>query len=329
MTRYNSNDPANRRIADLESALKRHTHDVSSLRQGTATNGQVLTWNDADLSWIPAPAGAGGVTVNGTVNEIEVTSTGSAYIVGLTDNITVTGVNTGSLTLDTTVTDPTLDPGEISWDTDYHTAVLKTTNGVEFHLGTGLYQRVHNASGVTISKGDIVYVSGSQGTDTLQVTKAIATSEATSAPTVGIACEELLHGADGYIQIYGLLQGLNTNDYTAGQPIYLSSTVAGGWQTSLPIAPNHGTFVGWVVKSAGGGAGSIFVKIHNYNELEELSDVYIPSPVNGDVLTYNTTNQRWEAAQPSGGSLLAAGNIDGGEPDTNYGGIAPFDAGGV
>jgi len=327
--RPNVNDPINKKFSDISLTLKTHTHPVSALRQGTATNGQVLTWSDADLSWVPAPAGAGGVTVSGTENEIVVTSTGSSYIVGLTDNITVTGVNTGSLTLDTTITDPTLNPGELSWDTDYHTAILQTTNGVEFHLGTGLYQRVHNSSNVTINKGDIVYVSGSQGTDTLQVTKAIATSEATSAPTVGLACENLAHGDDGYIQVYGLLQGLNTNIYSSGQPIYLSSTVAGGWQTSLPTAPNHGTFVGWVVKSAGGGAGSIFVKIHNYNELEELSDVYIPEPINGDVLTYSTTNQRWEAAQPSGGSLLAAGNIDGGEPDTNYGGIAPFDAGGV
>jgi hypothetical protein len=38
------------------------------------------------------------------------------------------------------------------------------------------------------------------------------------------------------------------------------------------------------------------VHIQNGYELGELHDVYVPSPTNGQVLTYNTTNERWQAA---------------------------------
>lgn len=60
MARHNINDPVNARLSNIELKLKQHNHDVSSLRQGDATDGDVLTWSDADNAWVPAASTGGG-----------------------------------------------------------------------------------------------------------------------------------------------------------------------------------------------------------------------------------------------------------------------------
>jgi hypothetical protein len=54
--------------------------------------------------------------------------------------------------------------------------------------------------------------------------------------------------------------------------------------------------VAFLVKKAGAGAGSIFVNIQNYQELEELSDVLISGPMTGDLLRWNATLGVWQNA---------------------------------
>lgn len=67
MARHNINDPINARLSNIELKLKQHNRDVSSLRQGVsslrqgdATDGDVLTWSDADNAWVPAASTGGG-----------------------------------------------------------------------------------------------------------------------------------------------------------------------------------------------------------------------------------------------------------------------------
>jgi len=62
-----------------------------------------------------------------------------------------------------------------------------------------------------------------------------------------------------------------------------------------PEAPNNGVFIGFCVR-AHASTGVIFVNVQNGYELEELHNVYAPSPTNGQVLTYVSGNSRWEAA---------------------------------
>lgn len=60
--------------------------------------------------------------------------------------------------------------------------------------------------------------------------------------------------------------------------------------------------------------------------LDDLADVDAPSPVDGYVLTFDTTNG-WQAEAPSGSG--GSPNLDGGHADSNYGGVAALDAGGA
>jgi hypothetical protein len=80
------------------------------------------------------------------------------------------------------------------------------------------------------------------------------------------------------------------------------STTAGAFTYDRPTSPDHGVVVGFMVKSAGGGAGSIYVKISNGQELEELHDVLITNIANNHVLQWDNSDSRWENR-----SLTAAG----------------------
>ena len=153
---------------------------------------------------------------------------------------------------------------------------------------------VVNKSGGTINKGEVVYVSGAQG-NRVAVKKALASQDSLSANTLGVMDETVANNNEGYCVAEGLVSGINTSAFTEGAALYLSPTTAGGITQTKTTAPDHLVLIGYCVKS-NAGSGEISVHIQNGYELGELHDVYVPAPSNGQVLTYNTTNTRWEAA---------------------------------
>lgn len=153
---------------------------------------------------------------------------------------------------------------------------------------------VVNKSGGTINKGEVVYVSGAQG-NRVAVKKALASVDSLSANTLGVMDETVANNNEGYCVAEGLISGINTSAFTEGAALYLSPTTAGGITQTKTTAPDHLVLIGYCVKS-NAGSGEISVHIQNGYELDELHDVYLPAPSNGQVLTYNTTNKRWEAA---------------------------------
>jgi hypothetical protein len=187
-----------------------------------------------------------------------------------------------------------------------HTHVIADVTGLQTLLddafGTALNQATvkvaYNQTGSAIAKGQAVYVNGSQGTR-LTVALANANSEATAARTIGIAAQAISDNASGYITCVGILSGLNTNSLTEGQAIWLAPS-AGGLTSTRPTQPNHGVIMGWCVKQGPGSSGIIYVKVDNGLELNELHDVLLSSPANGQVLTYDSTVSLWKNQTPSG-----------------------------
>lgn len=152
---------------------------------------------------------------------------------------------------------------------------------------------VVNKSGGTLNKGEVVYVSGAQG-NRVAVKKALAIADSISANTLGVVDQTIADNAEGYCVAEGIVSGINTSAFTEGAALYLSPTTAGAITQTKPTAPNHLVLIGYCVKS-NNASGEISVHIQNGYELGELHDVYVPAPSNGQVLTYNTTNTRWEA----------------------------------
>jgi hypothetical protein len=202
--------------------------------------------------------------------------------------------------------------------TEQDVAVAVTENTVEVSASTAgiqgipgantdpIYVTVRNATGATLAKGTIVYISGSNGNH-VQVTPAIATSDATSARTLGWLAASIANNASGLCQIEGYLEGLNTQGLTSGSQLYLSGTTAGAFTATKPVAPVHLVYVGVVTKISAGD-GHVFVKVQNGYELGELHDVLITSPTNAQVLAYDSATSLWKNATnaPDGVTSITA-----------------------
>ena len=151
---------------------------------------------------------------------------------------------------------------------------------------------VRNNTGATLTKGTAVYINGALGQNPT-VTKAIATSDATSAQTLGLVSADLPNNTVGNVTLIGSLDDVNTSAYTDGQQLYLSPTTAGTLTATKPYAPNHLVYIA-VVEHAHPTHGKLFVKVQNGYEMDELHDVSAQNPANNDGLFYNTTSGLWE-----------------------------------
>ena len=171
--------------------------------------------------------------------------------------------------------------------------------GDSYSPGDPMFALVRNATGATLTKGTVVYTSGANGTH-VQVTKALATADATSARTMGFVSADIANGSDGYVIISGYLEGINTAGTTAGQIVYLSGTTAGAWTTTKNLAPTHLVYLG-VITRVNANNGSIYVHPQNGYELDEIHDVQIVSPTNSQVLAYDSASGLWKNKTVSGG----------------------------
>jgi hypothetical protein len=186
--------------------------------------------------------------------------------------------------------------------------LLNDTNGTKLNQAT--VKLVRKSTAGTITKGQVVYIVGSQGTH-LTVELADADSEATAATTIGVAMGNITSTVEGYIIVQGFLDGLNnlpTATFTDGHALWLSST-AGGWTNTRPTQPAHGVFLGWVVSASNGASGRAYIKVINGQELNELHDVLITSPTNDQVLTYETSSGLWKNKTASSGGITNGQSI--------------------
>jgi hypothetical protein len=202
------------------------------------------------------------------------------------------GLSGGYLGLDTTPTGTPTTLGTLSWDDTYLTPkVITGTGATTLQVGQEEVVLVHNNTGSTLTDGQVVYINGSTG-NLPTVALADASSETTSAATLGVVTETIANGSNGFITISGNVNGLNTLGYTAGDILWLSET-AGQFTNVKPISPAHLVLIGYVVKVSGGN-GSILVKIQNTQELEECSDVLFTSLANNDILAYESSTDLWK-----------------------------------
>jgi len=217
------------------------------------------------------------------------------------------GIQLGNLEFDNTPTDIPTTVGSMVWNDADGTLDLKLKGGnVTLQVGQEQVLRVVNktSTNVTLSEANYqaVRVTGSQG-QRLKVDLAQATNDTLSAETIGLVTETINNNQEGFITTSGLVRGINTTGslqsetWLDGDIVYLSPTTAGNLTNIKPIAPNHLIIIGYVV-SAHITQGTIFVKVDNGYELDELHNVSINSVANNDVLTYESSTLLWKNKQP-------------------------------
>lgn len=126
-------------------------------------------------------------------------------------------------------------------------AILPTL-GLPYHT-----LEVSNTSGVTIVKGDPVYIIG-HGATKPRVAKSNANTSSTF-PVIGLAQANITNTSDGVVVLTGVFSGVNTSAFTSSDVLYVA---AGGGLTSTPpisstINSVGNKAVGVVAKAAASG----------------------------------------------------------------------------
>jgi Uncharacterized conserved protein (DUF2190) len=162
--------------------------------------------------------------------------------------------------------------GRLNWDSIYGTlAVHLKGNNVHLQVGQEQVVLVRNNTGSALSDGQVVYITGSTGEIP---TVALANNKAwlTASRTLGVVTEPISHGAQGYVTLTGIINGLNTNAFTEGAAIWLDS-LDGQFTETMPQAPYNEVLLGYIVKKAGGN-GSIFVRSQNSFDTSFIRNQY-------------------------------------------------------
>jgi hypothetical protein len=291
--------------------------------QGTwnaSTNTPTLTSSVGTKGYYYAVSVAGSTNLNGitdwNIGDLAVYDGTAWQQIDNTDAVTSVNGFTGTVVLGAA------DVGAVGTITSSDGSIDVVTTGATVDLvvsaaspASTLLASVRNQTGATLTKGTVVYISGATGNKAL-VSKAIATSDATSAQTFGVITTNLANNANGYVTVIGAVTNLNTSAFTEGVQLYLSSTTAGEYTATKQYAPNHLVYVGIVTRSHPT-QGTIEVKIQNGYEMDELHDVFAQTPSNGNVLIWNATTQLWTAAGITAGTGVSVTNGAGSITITN------------
>jgi len=195
-------------------------------------------------------------------------------------------------------TTDTAGEGQLVWNDTLGTLNLGLKGGNTIsNLGQHIHARVVNKTTplVNLTKAgyEVVIVAGATG-QRLSVKLAKADNDANSAGTLGIVAENIAGNQEGFICSVGQLTNINTTGslqgeaWADGDSLYLSPTTFGAITNVKPSAPFHEVRVGYV-EYAHAINGKIYVKIDNGYELDELHNVAITTPLNGNYLEYNGT----------------------------------------
>jgi nitrogen fixation protein len=212
-------------------------------------------------------------------------------------------LKSGQLTLDTTPTG-TAAVATTRWNDAIGSSETTLKGGsVILKNGIDLVARVVNKvnPNTTLTKANyqVVRISGAQG-QRLAVDLAQANNDNNSADTLGIVTETIATNQEGFIMTVGQLEGINTTGslqsetWTDGDVLYLSPTTAGAITNIKPNgSTGHIVILGYV-EYAHANNGKIYVKIMNGWELDELHNVFIDTPLNNQLLSYETATSLWK-----------------------------------
>ena len=246
---------------DLQGAL-----DANA--SGVATNASNIATNATDIA-----TNVTGIATNATAITTETDRAIAAEaLLAPIDDATFTGTTTiPSADITTADFNAAGLGGELSWNNQEKTLNLVTgADNVTIQLGQELTLYARNNSGATMSDGQVVLISGSQGNNpTISLAQADTVENARK--TIGIVTQVIPNNSNGFVTLLGKVRDLvlDNGTYSEGDVVYLSSTVAGGITN---IQPDISVELGHVLATSNGGNtnGVLEVQINNESAVHEL-----------------------------------------------------------
>lgn len=194
--------------------------------------------------------------------------------------------------------------GKMYWNADRNgVSIGLDDTGLAIELGQTNAILVRQANNLGLTKGQVVYTTGSTGTNQT-VDYAIATLETKSSKTFGVVAQTVTGGDVAFCVTTGYVTGLNTSSIPEGSALWLSTTNPGSFTATIPQAPDHAVYIGVCIRSHPT-EGTIYVKIQNGYETNELHDVKISGTnTAGSLLIRNETLGVYENAEITAGNNI-------------------------
>lgn len=128
----------------------------------------------------------------------------------------------------------------MEWNPADDTLNLHHSDGVTQQMGQELYGRILNNTGVTIPNGSCLGINPATNSYVLFI------ADGTLSPItiVGVTTQDIPDATQGRITVWGRVRDLDTTGtpfgevWAAGQVLYVSTTIAGGFTNTKPTAPN-------------------------------------------------------------------------------------------
>ena len=214
---------------------------IGSGLSGTSYNGSsAVTITNSSPMVYPS---AGIPNSTGSAWNTSYSTSGTGTVLALATGATLNNPTISNYQAFTASSAPTYAAGLVWYDSA--TASLayynSTTNNI-VHAGQEIQQQVRNSTGSTISKGQIVYISGATG-QIGNITLAQANSYAAS-QVIGVANQDIPNNTNGWVVTQGTITNFNTAALTEGANVYLSASTAGAFTSTEPSTPNYAVHMG-------------------------------------------------------------------------------------
>jgi hypothetical protein len=130
---------------------------------------------------------------------------------------------------------------------------------------------------------------------------------------MGVTAETIADGEDGKVLWFGRIRGINTNAFNEGDILYASTTSAGAFQTTLPVAPNNIVEVCAVINKSSTN-GVIFVRPQFVSITGSGTTNYVPRftgalTIGNSQIIDNGTNVLINKTSDSGQKFQVDGNV--------------------
>ena len=241
--------------------------------------------------------------------------------VTLNDNNELGNVN--DIAFDTTPGTVPTAPGSLYWDAADNNQTLSLVmaggNAVQ-QIGEEIYYRVKASAAIT--NGQSVMVTGAVGASGgLLAAPASGLTANNGEHLIGVATEDIALNGWGYVTQFGLVRNIDTTGASVGETwvdgdtLYYNPSYTGGLTKSVPVAPTALVEVAEVVH-AHASSGSLFIRITLFPRLNQLANVYAPSPADNELIKWSSSASRWETTPiktVNSVSLIGSGNVSTGD----------------
>jgi hypothetical protein len=278
-----------------------------------SVHGNILTFTQFDGDQSVLTVDTGSSLASGSVGNLQqVTDSGS-----ITTNSITASAYFGSHSRFVPLTNgaaPSYQEGLIYYNSeDGALTVFNDEADISLQVGQEFWVRAFNSGSVTITNGTPVRISGSHG-DRPVIYPAVAENHVTESfdrenHIIGVATHDIEAKSEGYITAQGIVRGVNTSGFSAGDTLYLQTGSAGLRNTPPPF-PYDVARVGYVTK-VNNPNGFIFVEPKSPTDLADISQVSgsVLTANIGDLLVRNTNGSMTYTKTLSGSYTIDNGGL--------------------